>query len=163
MVGVVVLVSFCSGFEIWIVWIRVPPSWVSPGVAPVGAIVSCSTRNFLHPGPESEPVLNECDAEPSSTSVLGSVGCVQQESQQETDKLEGYRDEHVPQEGEERSSREPLYNHFSRDGGGGNTGREVNGGSFPIWGDGISLCGGVGWWCILLGFLGRQVDAIVTV
>ena len=115
-VGVVVFVGIGSSFEIWMVWICVPPSWVSCRVTLVDATVPGSIRGILHPGPESEAKLNECDAEPSSTSELGSVSCVQQESQQEADELEGYGDEHVPQEGEECSSWEPLYNHFSRDG-----------------------------------------------
>ena len=81
--------------------------------------------------------------------------CMQQESQQETDELEGYRDEHIPQEGEKCSCLEPFYDHFAGDGGGGSTGREVDCSSLPIRWDSIGLGGSVGWWCIFLGLLGR--------
>ena len=153
--GLVVPVSFGSSFESRTCWVCESPSCVSLRVAPVCAIVSTSIRSVLQPGPESEPILDKRDAEPSSASVLGSMCCMQQESQQETNKLEGYRDEHIPQEGKERSSRESLYNHFSGDRGGGNSGREVNSSSLPIWWNSVSLSGSVGWWCVLLGFLGR--------
>ena len=106
-VGFVVFVSFRSSFEIWVGRICVPPSRVSAGAVPVG------TRSVLQSCSQSETVLNKCNAKPSPTPVLGSVSCVQQEGQQKADELEGYRDEHIPQEGEEGSCRETLEDHFT--------------------------------------------------
>ena len=153
--GLVPPVGFCGSSKSWQCWICGPPSRVSLGAAPVDAVVSASIRKFIYPGPQSEPVLDKSDAEPGSTSVLGGVRCMQEESQQETDELERYRDEHVPEEGEERSCRESLYDHFAREGGRGKAGREVNRGGLPIRWDSIGLSGSVGWWGISLGFLGR--------
>jgi len=161
-VGLVVPVSFRSSFKSRPCWICEPPSRVSLGVAPVGAIVSTSARTILQSVPQSKSVLDQGDAKPSSTSELGSMRCMQQESQQETDKLERYRDEHVPEEGEECSGRESLYDHFARDGRGGNAGREVDGSGLPIGWDSISLGGSVGRRRILLSFLWCQVDATVA-
>jgi len=115
-VGLVVPIGLRSSFESRPRWICEPPSRVSLRATPIGAIVSTSTRTILQSAPQSESVLNKGDAEPSSTSVLGSMRCMQQESQQETDELERYRDEHVPEEGEEYSGWESLYDHFARDG-----------------------------------------------
>lgn len=154
MVGLVVCVSFGGSFERWSCWVRESPSRISLRAAPIGVIVSTSIREIFQSGPQGEPVLNERDPEPSSASVLGGMRCVQQESQEETDELEGYRDEHVPQEGEEGPGRESFYDHFAGKGGGGSTRREVNGGSLPIRRDSIGLGRSVGWWCILLGLLG---------
>lgn len=113
-VGFVVFVSFCGSFEIRVGRACVSPSWVSSGTVPVGIIVPISTRSIFQPRSQSEAVLDECNAKTSPTSVLGSVGCVQQEGQQKADELEGYRDEHIPQEGEEGSCREALEDHFAR-------------------------------------------------
>ena len=149
--GLVVRVSFGSGFERWSRWVREPPSRISLRAAPIGVIVPTSTRNIFQSGPQGEPVLNECDPEPSSTPVFGGMRCMQQESEEETDELEGYRDEHVPQEGKEDSGRESFYDHFAGNGGGGGTRRKVNGGSLPIRRDSIGLSRSVGRWSVLLG------------
>jgi len=50
-----------------------PPSRISSELLLVGNIVPTSTRNILRSGPQSETILDKCNAEPSPTSVLGSM------------------------------------------------------------------------------------------
>lgn len=111
----------------------------------------------INPAAQRKPILNQRDAKPRPGAEACRVSGMEEVGKEEADELEGDRDEHVPEEGEERAGREGVDDHFA-DGVWGKGGVDSR---LPIWGDGVGLGGGIGGRCFLPGIFWHDV-CIVT-